>query len=337
MGGSAGFAALNVVQQDALSKALNMTSDELANSMLYQENLAQLGEEEKQRVIEQIDLLESKGNTEAAQQLQRAVAADADINAALKASTIQDEFYANVEKIKTAIQQIAEGPAMKLADSLSNMVGSTYALKGALAIVAGILAAMVISFAIMNPVAALVGLGVAAGVSLYMDSNEPKSGVVPGHGAGGSWENGGVIPGNSYKGDNVKANVNSGEMILNGSQQKNLFDIANNKDSKGNNNQDSKGNNNQDLSALTQAINGLRINKKDNIITGTNPGGRDNINQYSPAMLAAINELNSNVIALASRPIYNSIQMDTEKVMKAQSKFQNTQGDLNRETAFNIS
>jgi hypothetical protein len=246
MGGSAGFAALNVVQQDALSKALNMTSDELANSMLYQENLAQLGEEEKQRVIEQIDLLESKGNIEAAQQLQRAIAAGTDIDAALKASTIQDEFYANVEKIKTAIQQIAEGPAMELADSLSNMVGSTYALKGALAVVAGILAAMVISFAIMNPVAAMVGLGVAIGANAYMNSNEPTSEVVPGHGAGGSWENGGVIPGNSYKGDNVKANVNSGEMVITRSQQKNLFDIAN-----------GKGNNNQNSPALITAINNL--------------------------------------------------------------------------------
>ena len=246
MGGSAGFAALNVVQQDALSKALNMTSDELANSMLYQENLAQLGEEEKQRVIEQIDLLESKGNIEAAQQLQRAIAAGTDIDAALKASTIQDEFYANVEKIKTAIQQIAEGPAMELADSLSNMVGSTYALKGALAVVAGILAAMVISFAIMNPVAAMVGLGVAIGANAYMNSNEPTSEVVPGHGGGGSWENGGVIPGNSYKGDNVKANINSGEMVITRSQQKNLFDIAN-----------GKGNNNQNSPALITAINNL--------------------------------------------------------------------------------
>jgi hypothetical protein len=297
MGGSAGFAALNVVQQDALAKALNMTSDELANSMLYQENLAQLGEEEKQRVIEQIDLLESKGNIEAAQQLQRAVAAGTDIDAALKASTIQDQFYANVEKIKTAIGKIAEGPAMKLANSLSNMVGSTYALKGALAVVAGILAAMVISFAIMNPVAAMIGLGVAAGVSLYMDSNEPKAEVVPGHGAGGSWENGGIIPGNSYTGDNVKANVNSGEMVLNGSQQKNLFDLANGKAS--------KGNNNIDLSPLIEAINGLKSDMK--------------------------------ALASRPINVKTSVQLDGKKVIIGLAEFKNTQGDANRVGDFQIS
>ena len=69
-----------------------------------------------------------------------------------------------------------------------------------------------------------------------------------------SFEEGGIVPGTSYKGDNVNANVNSGEMILNGSQQKNLFDTANGKDSKGNNNQDS--------STLISAINGLRSDMK---------------------------------------------------------------------------
>lgn len=42
-----------------------------------------------------------------------------------------------------------------------------------------------------------------------------------------SFADGGIVPGNSFTGDNVSANVNSGEMILNRSQQKNLFDVAN--------------------------------------------------------------------------------------------------------------
>ena len=43
----------------------------------------------------------------------------------------------------------------------------------------------------------------------------------------GAFANGGIIGGNSYSGDNVFARVNSGEMILNQSQQGRLFDIAN--------------------------------------------------------------------------------------------------------------
>ena len=44
--------------------------------------------------------------------------------------------------------------------------------------------------------------------------------------SGGSFASGGIIPGSSFAGDNVKANVNSGEMILNGDQQEELFDMA---------------------------------------------------------------------------------------------------------------
>jgi hypothetical protein len=39
MGGSAVFASINVIQQESLAKALGMSADELANSILYQENL----------------------------------------------------------------------------------------------------------------------------------------------------------------------------------------------------------------------------------------------------------------------------------------------------------
>lgn len=44
----------------------------------------------------------------------------------------------------------------------------------------------------------------------------------------GAFASGGIIGGNSYSGDKLLANVNSGEMILNSRQQKRLFDIANN-------------------------------------------------------------------------------------------------------------
>jgi hypothetical protein len=42
-----------------------------------------------------------------------------------------------------------------------------------------------------------------------------------------SFATGGVVPGTSFNGDRISANVNSGEMILNRQQQANLFDLAN--------------------------------------------------------------------------------------------------------------
>lgn len=43
----------------------------------------------------------------------------------------------------------------------------------------------------------------------------------------GGYAEGGIVPGNSFAGDKVMAMVNSGEMILNTHQQKNLFDMLN--------------------------------------------------------------------------------------------------------------
>lgn len=43
----------------------------------------------------------------------------------------------------------------------------------------------------------------------------------------GGYAEGGIVPGNSFAGDKVMAMVNSGEMILNTNQQKNLFDMLN--------------------------------------------------------------------------------------------------------------
>lgn len=42
-----------------------------------------------------------------------------------------------------------------------------------------------------------------------------------------SFAGGGIVPGNSYSGDRVRANVNSGEMILNAAQQRSLWEAAN--------------------------------------------------------------------------------------------------------------
>ena len=43
----------------------------------------------------------------------------------------------------------------------------------------------------------------------------------------GSFASGGIVQGSSFSGDNTSANVNSGEMILNGDQQEELFNTAN--------------------------------------------------------------------------------------------------------------
>jgi hypothetical protein len=63
--------------------------------------------------------------------------------------------------------------------------------------------------------AAAVGLAAAVNIGRIASAQPP------------SFEQGGIVPGASFSGDNVQANVNSGEMILNRSQQTELFRLAN--------------------------------------------------------------------------------------------------------------
>lgn len=58
-------------------------------------------------------------------------------------------------------------------------------------------------------------------------------GLVAGQAIAGAFENGGIVGGSSYTGDNLTAFVNSSEMILNRSQQRQLFDMANGQGSGG--------------------------------------------------------------------------------------------------------
>jgi hypothetical protein len=64
---------------------------------------------------------------------------------------------------------------------------------------------------ILAPLVAVAGAAQIAGIA----AQQPK------------FEQGGIVPGNSFSGDQVQARVNSGEMILNRSQQTELFRLAN--------------------------------------------------------------------------------------------------------------
>ena len=72
----------------------------------------------------------------------------------------------------------------------------------------------------------------------------------------GNFANGGIIGGGSFTGDNLVANVNSGEAILNSQQQKNFMRLANGAESAG-------------TSGFTQAINmlGDRISSMEIVLT----------------------------------------------------------------------
>lgn len=248
MGGSAEFSKLNVIQQESLAKALGMSADELANSMLHQENLSKLGREDKKRLEDQLSYLRSIGQEEQAQQLERAIANGTNIEAALTASEAQARFYETVEKIKESLADIVDGPAMKFANGLVNILSNTEALKGILyeigtifatislaslirqlavaAVTAGTLsiASAATASALTIGVAAFAIIGSLAAIASSISNAQEKVNKPPKN----KFASGGIVGGNSLAGDNMKINANSGEMVLNRRQQAKLFNMINN-------------------------------------------------------------------------------------------------------------
>jgi hypothetical protein len=168
--------------------------------------------------------------------LEASIGNEEEAQIALEKVNAQDKLNAAVDKMKAMLASILEGPAAGLIDWISKLAGDAKRLKSvfetvkftmksmaqlALAKLAINVYASLASIPVIGP-----GLGLAAGIAAYAWGQS----LIP------SFEEGGIVQGSSYKGDNVTANVNSGEMILNGSQQKNLFDTANGKGGGGNNN-----------------------------------------------------------------------------------------------------
>ena len=192
MGGSAGFAAMNVIQQESLAKALGMSADELANSLLHQENLSNLKNSDKKLLENEIARLKERGELEKAQQLERAAANGANIQSAIEAISKQDEFNENVKKIREIIEGIVSGPAFMLAEWITDMIKSSktlqIALTGVAAVVGGALLvsltkaiismgalvaetiAYVIAWTVANPIAAAAGAVAAIGIGALIAS-----------------------------------------------------------------------------------------------------------------------------------------------------------------------
>ena len=131
IGSSAEYSAMNVLQQDAYAKALGMSADELADMLLYNENINNLGDSTKSQIEEQIRLAKKKGDTEKVQMLERSIGNEKEAIDALKSIDAQEKFNQAVEKLKSMLSDLVAGPAMDLANGLANMLSNTDNIKQA--------------------------------------------------------------------------------------------------------------------------------------------------------------------------------------------------------------
>ena len=152
---------------------------------------------------------------------------------AAKAATIEKENQKSVQQIQSfakisdsfgSLLNTMASDQEKMQDYLGAIALANIATSTASAI-AGVVAAASKSCNVWLIIAEIAA-GIASVTSTIMTAKkalaEGKTPKAP------RFEDGGVVPGTSYTGDNVQALVNSGEMILNKEQQANLFKFLNN-------------------------------------------------------------------------------------------------------------
>ncbi len=121
----------------------------------------------------------------------------------------EEEYYAKKEQIEK------EGAKKKYKVELANWATNLLMTQSSAALA---IAKCFEQGPILGPIsAAVMGIATAAQLAAQIAAKP----VPP------SFASGGIVQGNSYSGDNVRANVNSGEMILNARQQRALWEAAN--------------------------------------------------------------------------------------------------------------
>ena len=182
IGTAADFTNMNVIQQEALAKSVGMSADELANSLITQENLAKLGSETKKQLEEKAAALKAEGKIDEANKLLASAGDEKQAQAALERISAQDKFNAAVEKLKSMLASIIEGPAGKFVDYLGKLLSDANKLKGVLSAIKAIAIGLAVAFAVMNPIAAAAGLAIAGGIYAATSMNDgvinPKGGMV---------------------------------------------------------------------------------------------------------------------------------------------------------------
>ena len=116
------FQNMNVLQQEALAKAVGMTAGGLADSLRQQENLNKLGDDAKKQIEEKAELLRKNGDIEGANRLMNSIGSEKDAQDALAKISAQEKFTASMEKLKEILSSIVDGPGRMLVNAISSVV-----------------------------------------------------------------------------------------------------------------------------------------------------------------------------------------------------------------------
>ena len=128
IGGSAEFTKMNRIQQEAYAKAVGMSREELANSLVEQEALSKLGRSLTEEEKAAYEFAKQKyGEEKAAKML-----GEGQLDVMMDQASTQERFAAAVEKLKDVFVSIVDGPLGSMLSGFATLLSNTALLKGIL-------------------------------------------------------------------------------------------------------------------------------------------------------------------------------------------------------------
>jgi hypothetical protein len=358
VGSAADFGKMNVIQQEAIAKAIGLGREELAASLIEKESLAALNAKEGQTAQEAYEALKKQGLTqdEIIAKVGEKAAAD------LEQQSAQDKFNASVEKLKEIFTQVMDAlapvfstlsdivaivlPAMNflltpiintfkgISDIITSIIDPTKSLGETLAdmgpVTAGIaLALTAAGVAVVGSlVPGLIRAGIAALTSLPGLMSVAIAAVTSASAA--TLGIGAIAIAAGIAG--VMASISSAKSTT---ANDGIFPAA--------------GGSGYGKRVLTGPEGSIQLNNKDTVIAGTNLFGDDiKSSPNKPTQMGNKGEIKvkseggdmSAVIAainnLASRPIQTSVQIDRKEVAKASQEEEQVNYDTNPSKYYRI-
>jgi hypothetical protein len=307
VGSSAEFGRMNVIQQEAIAKAVGMERNELAQSLIDREALAKIGFKDAEAAKAKYDLLRQ---TMTADEAAKALG-DEQLAKQYEQQSIQEKFNDSMEQLKIMLSDSLLPGFEKMGEFLTKNMG--------------VIKTMVGLFIALK--AAQVTYNALSVISLAIQKKRKKEATQEALAdiTGGAFKSLGAIP--------VVGAIAAG-ILAAGTIAAMFSDIGKAEDGV----IDPKG------GLLVSGQKGsIQLHKDDSIIAGTDLGGGKKQSQSSrgggadmSSVVSAIAELRRDINTLASRPI--NVSMDGKKVIEATTGAQpNTTGDESRKNSYRIS
>jgi hypothetical protein len=362
VGSAADFGKMNVIQQEAIAKAIGLGRDELAASLIEKESLAALNAKEGETALQAYENLKKQGLTQ--DEIIDKIGEEAALQ--LEQQSAQDKFNKSVEKLKEIFTQVMDALA-PVFSGLSNiatviMPAINFMLQPIVTAFTGMGKILTGSFDTLTGWQGVLGgiLTIWAGISAYTKLNAMRVAGIA------AIEGSIALHKRAQNMLDLKGFALGKSKLVQLAAQAALWALAN------------------PLTALTIGLaaggaiyaasqsymkdgvigpggetvvsgpkGSIQVDKQDSMIVGTNLFGNDiksepgkstqmggkgeiKLGGDSSAVVNAIMELRKDVNALANRPI--SVAIDGKKVIEATTGAQpNTQGDENRKNSYKMS